>query len=108
LSQLFTAAGSHDIKLTASIPGCSNEKMSSINLQSGPTVDFNYTNNCFGQSIQFTNATIGTGITSFAWDFGDGNTDASQWSTQHLFAQGDYSVKLTVNNTIGCSNNKTV
>lgn|GEM_PF-503126 len=108
LSNLFAATGSHDVKLRATIPGCSDEKTQTINLQSGPTVDFTYTNNCFGQSIQFTNVTTGSGITTFSWDFGDGVTETSQSNTQHLFAQGDFSVKLTVNNTIGCSNQKTL
>lgn len=108
LSQFFATTGSHDVKLTTTILGCSNEKTTTVSLQSGPMVDFTYTHNCFGQPIQFTNTTTGTGITTYSWDFDDGNTDALQWDTQHLFAQGDYAVTLTVNNTIGCSNKKIV
>lgn len=56
--------------------------------------------------VQFNDLSSGTGITSWAWDFGDG-TGSSQRSPLHQFpAPGVYEVSLTVANPKGQSTAK--
>ena len=51
-------------------------------------------------SVKFTDCSTGS-VTSWLWDFGDG-TNASEQNPSHTYsAVGNYSVKLTVTNTIG-------
>ncbi len=54
--------------------------------------------------VQFTDTTTGGTPTSWLWDFGDGDTtDATLRNPLHTYsASGDYTVTLTVTNTMGC------
>ena len=99
----FAAAGTYNVKLTASIPGCTTETTISVDVSEGPMVDYSFANECLNNSITFTNNTTGTGIISYTWDFGDGIT-SNLVNPTHTFADpGDYNVMLTVDNDIGCS-----
>ncbi len=54
-------------------------------------------------TVQFTSQSTGTALLTYAWDFGDGNTSASQ-NPSHVYASvGTYSVNLTVTNAAGNS-----
>lgn len=56
--------------------------------------------------VQFTNRSKGPGTLSYIWDFGDGNT-STQTNPSHSFNQrGNYTVKLTVNSSEGCTATK--
>jgi outer membrane protein assembly factor BamB len=50
-----------------------------------------------GQSIQFTDSSIGT-VTSWHWDFGDGGTDNVTNAVHSYSSAGTYTVSLTVSN----------
>lgn len=53
------------------------------------------------------NPPVGGSITSWNWDFGDGNTSTSE-NTSHTYSvDGAYTVKLTVKNGAGLSNTST-
>ncbi|OPX75651.1 MAG: PKD domain protein [Methanoregulaceae archaeon PtaU1.Bin059] len=54
-------------------------------------------------TVQFTDASIGDGITSWAWDFeNDGTVDSTDQSPSHVFdTAGTYTVNLTVMNAGG-------
>ena len=64
--------------------------------------DFDATTTVVGQAplnVQFTNES--ENATTFAWDFGDGNTSTEE-SPAHTYANGgDYEVSLTVTNSAG-------
>ena len=50
-------------------------------------------------AVSFTDLSTGSGITSWSWDFGDGNTSTAQ-NPQHTYtAAGTYTVSLTVFNS---------
>ncbi|MDD4248563.1 MAG: PKD domain-containing protein, partial [Methanosarcina sp.] len=57
-------------------------------------------------NVSFTDKSTGT-PTSWAWDFGDGNTSTDQNSTNIYSTAGNYTVKITVSNAAG-SDNKTI
>jgi PKD repeat protein len=106
-STLFNNTAPKAIKLQASIPGCTHSKTSTINsINQGPLTDFTFSNACVGTSVSFSNQTSGQ-VTTYAWDFGDGNT-SNQTDTQNTFiSAGHYNVKLIANNTAGCQNSAT-
>jgi PKD repeat protein len=52
-------------------------------------------------SVNFTDLSIGKGITVWAWDFGDGNTSTEQNPNHTYTAEGNYTVKLRVANEGG-------
>lgn len=54
-------------------------------------------------TIQFTNTTTGTGTFSYLWEFGD-NTTSTEMSPSHTYTvRGNYSVKLSVASSTGCT-----
>lgn len=67
-----------------------------------PIVDFSATPACLGEDVVFTDLS-GNDVTSWSWDFDDGNFSISE-SPMHLFAStGTYNVSLTVVGAGGCS-----
>jgi PKD repeat protein len=72
----------------------------------GPTVDFNATNGCQETPVSFTNTSSGT-ITSYTWDFGDGNQSSASDPSNTYLSNGNFDVVLTATNAAGCENSKT-
>jgi PKD repeat protein len=101
-------AGTYTVTLTASNGGDSDIHTEVITIHSLPTADFtvNSATVCVGQTVSFAdNSVAGSGnITTWAWDFGDGNTENNiLGSTSHSYnASGLYPVSLIVTNTFGC------
>ncbi len=59
----------------------------------------NTTSLCIGSTVQFNDLSSGT-ITSWLWDFGDGNTSSSQ-NPQHTYTSiGSFTVSLTINGSV--------
>ena len=68
-------------------------------ISNGQTINFSAdkTQVCVGETVQFTDNSTGT-ITSWSWDFGDGNTSTDQNPSNIYTASGSYDVSLSVNN----------
>lgn len=82
----------------------------SIVISSLPAPDASFTKavvNNLKNNIQFTATDVTAGNT-YSWDFGDGNTSTSQNPLHIYSADGTYNVKLTVTNSSGCTDTKTV
>jgi gliding motility-associated-like protein len=63
---------------------------------------------CTGKNIRFVNQSTGAGL-SYKWHFGDGTTSSVQTPPPHQYnAEGAYSIKLEVEDQIGCRNEKEV
>ncbi|MEQ8425314.1 MAG: PKD domain-containing protein, partial [Cyclobacteriaceae bacterium] len=104
LTYAIPAAVMQDVKLIASIPGCSNEITKTINtVEEGPLANFTFSNDCEDNSISFTNTTIGS-VTGYTWNFGDGNM-SSQANGSNVYSDfGQYDVTLEATNAAGCVN----
>ncbi|MFN8395263.1 MAG: PKD domain-containing protein [Bacteroidia bacterium] len=93
--------------------GCTYSILSpdSIVIDTIPFVNFAVNANVFCglDSVHFTDLTVSTRpITSWFWDFGDGNTDSVQNPVHFYTAPGTYTVTLGVVNTLGCTDTITL
>ncbi|MDN5205667.1 PKD domain-containing protein [Fulvivirgaceae bacterium BMA10] len=104
---IFTAGGSYDVELQASIPGCTTFFSTTVNVVAGPAVDFSAPEVCDGTEVQFTDETTGSNITGYTWDFGDGTNSTLQNPSHEYTDPGTYNVALTVDNSLGCSTTTT-
>lgn len=102
----FLTSGSKTITLTASIPGCANVTQQTITIEEAPTTSFSFNNTCNTQTTTFTDATTGSNLTTWNWDFGDGNNSTTQSPTHTYAAAGKYVVTLSVSNNLGCTTTK--
>jgi hypothetical protein len=72
-----------------------------------PIADFSVLNQCLADNTQFTSIDTSSPkatISTYAWDFGDGNTSSVQ-NPAHVFgAPGFYNVSLTETSNLGCVN----
>jgi len=111
-SHTYTAPGLYDVSLTVtSADGCTHtltqdELIQIIEPQAVITSDV--WNGCVPLAVSFTdNSTSTTPITSWLWDFGDGNTSTAQNPSNTFTADGQYDVTLTVTNAEGCTSTRT-
>ena len=88
--------------------GCKDSITLPVEVYPLPVANFNATAECLSFATQFTdgssvsNSHTSNSITSWAWDFDDGNTDNTQ-NTSHIYsASGVYDAELTVETDKGC------
>jgi len=76
---------------------CTDTIVQTVNT-SNVIANFNYTLNCNSNLISLTDSSIANGsvITSWNWDFGDGNTSVSQNPNYLYLNPGSYNVQLIV------------
>jgi hypothetical protein len=74
-----------------------------VNVPPEPTLTARFTFNVHGSTVNFTDISQGTGITTWHWDFGDGHESTAQGPTHRYNEVGNYSVVLTVTDAIGHS-----
>ncbi len=104
--------GLYDVTLFATDSnGCTVSKTETNYIQViGPDVNFGFDDSlaCLNQTINFSDSTIFTApITSWAWDFGDGNTSPLQNPSHAYSSNGKFTVSLTVTDIDGCTRTKT-
>jgi gliding motility-associated-like protein len=76
-----------------------------IKIGSGVKAAFSFSNSTpcsLPSTINFINASTGSGVLNYQWDFGDGTTSSSA-NPSHVYSMGTYTVKLVVTNSTGCS-----
>lgn len=102
----FANTGIYNVSLTVTnVFGCTNSSsVQTITVLPQPTANFTYGSIlCAQDVIQFTDATVGAGMTSWSWDFGDGATSTAQHPTHAFALSGTYNVTLIAGNGSGCS-----
>jgi gliding motility-associated-like protein len=105
----FTSAGSFQVQMIAeSYNGCKDTVTKTVVVNPLPVVEFTFENECDGQIASFVNQTTSTSpVTTWAWNFGDGNTSPYQNASNLYAAPGLYNVTLTATNANGCTNSRT-
>jgi PKD repeat protein len=104
LTVVIDATGTLDgSEFKCSVSGLYDSETAMLSVNDLPIVSFNSQNFCFGDITGFTNTSPEASvIKDWTWDFSDGSKYTSQ-DINHLFpAPGDYEVKLTGINDIGC------
>ena len=108
-SHTFIENRSYNIKeIITTKGGCRDSvtKQSYITVLNVPVSDFTSSIGCANTLINFTDKStiLGSKITAWFWDFGDGSTSSVQNPT-HVYSKiGTYKVNLTTTTSIGCSN----
>jgi PKD repeat protein len=105
----YHATGTFPISLR--VYNASNQliKTYTKNITVNPTAtiaEFNAPEVCTGQTTNFINNSIGAdaNVSSWAWNFGDGNTSSLKTPAYTYASSGSYNTTLTVTNTNGCIN----
>jgi gliding motility-associated-like protein len=92
--------------------GCVDSSTVTVLVNSAPvaTLTGDVLSGCATHCVAFTDlSTVVSGpITQWQWDFGDGNTDATQNPSHCYPVAGVYTVTLTVSTVAGCSNTITM
>jgi len=104
-SHIYTTDGSYTVKLFVTTSnGCKDSliKSSYITIYNSPSASFSSFGKCINSVTSFTNSSTGS-ITSWNWNFGDGNSSTAQNPTHVYSSSGSYSVSLIVSNAFGCS-----
>ncbi len=102
----FTDPGTYDVTLTVTTAdGCTSTLNipNYLTVHANPVADFLYTPQLitiFAPEVTFGNTTVGA--TTYAWDFGDGNTSTLE-NPKHMYADtGYYCVNLLATSNFGC------
>lgn len=104
-SYTFPSAGQYSIQLIAtSGHGCSTTGNFRINVFPEPNLSATAHEVCLNSATVFQNtSTVNTGlISNWSWDFGDGQTSASQHPAHTYQQAGVYTVGLTATSDRGC------
>ncbi|MEZ4722656.1 MAG: PKD domain-containing protein, partial [Flavobacteriales bacterium] len=107
----FTTSGFHDVALTVhDINNCHKTFHKEVFI-SGPVAyfDFDYSGNCDPVEIEFEDVSqIDTTVVSWDWNFGDSTSHSSLQDPNHeFFNEGTFSVKLSIEDTFGCTSHIT-
>ncbi|UTW65868.1 PKD domain-containing protein [bacterium SCSIO 12643] len=99
-TQYYNAPGTYNINLFVThANGCTDTETNSVNVYESPVANFVANSVCQNAVASFTDlSTHGTSdpITSWSWDFGDGNSSMNQNSTNIYNTTGGYQVTLIV------------
>jgi len=105
-SHLYASPGTYSICLAVISGGCTDTVCQDITVQEDPVSQFTASNACEGMPVTFNNGSSGN-ISSYNWNFGNGNT-SSQVSPSATYAgYGSYTVTLVVADPSGCSDTST-
>lgn len=104
-SHIFPNPGNYNVELlVTNIFGCTNSSTQMVTVLPQPVADYTFSTVCARQSVQFTDITIGTALTNWSWDFGDGTAISTMQNPTHIYALGgNYNVTMIVGNSSGCS-----
>lgn len=105
-SHTYTSSGTFTVKLLINVAnGCTQyyPNFKTFDVQGGaPSISFTSVQQCPPYSANF-NAS-GNNISSWHWDFGDGNTSTLQNPVHTYTGNGFFTVKLTTVSAAGCMN----
>ena len=109
-TQSYTSPGTYNIQLiTISNQGCRDTAVQSFTNYAIPNAAFNAPQTCFGLPFNFTDQTTtqNSTISTWSWQFGDGQTSSVQNPVHNYATHGNYPVTLIVTGPGGCSDTAT-
>jgi gliding motility-associated-like protein len=102
--KIFNATGAYTVKLVNNYGACVDSAIKTINVISNPVPNIivNDSISCRAPfTVNFSNTT--PGAKQWLWDFGDGSISTQQNPSHTYNAEGNYTVKLTVQLSAGCT-----
>ncbi len=104
-SHLYANPGNYNVTLlVTNIFGCTNSSSQLITVLPQPQANFTFNTVCAGQTVQFTDQTVGAAMTNWTWDFGDGTPMSTLQNPVHVYtAGGNYNTTLISQNSAGCA-----
>lgn len=102
----YNNAGTYDVTLIAtSTAGCSDTVVVPVPVTGLPTAQFSTPSGCGLTNTFADNGSVGgsSAITSFNWDYGDGNTGVGTPTNHTYAASGTWNIQLVVTNADGCT-----
>jgi gliding motility-associated-like protein len=111
VTHTYAAPGIYNAKLTLLDTNyCNNADSLPLQLHIAANVTAQFTTpaaGCAPYTAVFNNTTLGSGASTYIWDFGDGNT-STQTNPTHMYAStGSYNVRLIANDTGTCNKTDT-
>lgn len=104
----YAASGDKIIELKAINSSTLNSSLSAktvnVTTSTAPDIDFSIVNNCVGSPINFSAINSSGNITSYSWNFGDGNFSTGSTAQNTYATASSYPVSLVVNSSTGCTN----
>jgi PKD repeat protein len=105
---MYSSPGTYIVTLTVTETGadaCQNSISYPIYVNDAPEANFDYQNNCLGDSTYFTDLSYSQMgfITGWDWDFGDGGTSTQEDPTHYYQNYDTYQVTLISTDNYGCS-----
>ena len=104
-THVMSAIDTFNVRLIVkNIDGCQDTALRNVVVDSLPSVDFTMQKDslCFGENALFYG--VGKDITSWHWDFGNGDSSTFQNPVYRYSVPGLYTVTLTVKGLKGCPN----
>ncbi|MFB9863661.1 PKD domain-containing protein [Rufibacter immobilis] len=105
-THLYTAPGTYTVTLKAQGANtCEQTFSGAVTIYPMPKANFSPTVGCVADAVMFQNSSsLASGqMTTWVWDFGDGNKTTSEQPTHTYSSPGSYTVSLTVSSALGCS-----
>ena len=97
----YATSGSYNVELIAtSTNGCKDTTTNTLSVNANPTVKISADDECIYDAVSMTNTT--TGASSYAWNFGDGNTSTATSPSNTYASAGTYNVVLTATSSKNC------
>ena len=93
-SYTYSGPGPWMVTLTDTLYGWTTTCVDAYSMTTGDQVDADFTFASNGLSVDFTDVSVGPNIQSYAWDFGDGNTDGNMNPSHTYAAPGTYTACL--------------
>jgi len=105
-SHIYATHGSFNVTLTVQDTlGCTDSIQQTVIVHPKPNADFNFESQCSGVPIVFSNTSsvdMGNTITTWSWDFGDGNTSSVQSPTHTYQTHGIFTAELIISTNNAC------
>lgn len=104
-SSITAGEGAWYVDVIDVVSGCTSSDTVEVAYINNPLADFIFNTACEDAATNFTDASSSSGgsnITSWNWDFGDGNTSIAQNPAHTFSSAGNYNVRLIAENNIGC------
>ncbi len=109
-SHNYSSEGIYNVNLQAtSSNGCIHDTTINVTIYDEPLAQFAMTNGCEYETFSFTDySTTNATLSTWEWDFSDGNTSNQQSPINNFSSEGNYPIQLIVVTSDNCSDTSIV